>query len=152
MPTSPKGERRPADVISNAVDVTKIATGEEKRSLKSNWYFVATEPENRPGIYEWKIEGEGVYVGQAKRLAARMRAYPNNVRKILNKMRWRAGSSRDFRSVHHALHRAHESGATVTFSVLAYCAAESLNERERYWIGVRKAEEPQTGLKVLNSN
>lgn len=29
MPTGPKGERRPADVISNAVKVMRIATGEE---------------------------------------------------------------------------------------------------------------------------
>lgn len=29
MPRGPKGERRPADVISNAVKVMRIATGEE---------------------------------------------------------------------------------------------------------------------------
>ena len=29
MPTGPKSERRPADVISNAVKVMRIATGEE---------------------------------------------------------------------------------------------------------------------------
>jgi len=28
MPTGPKGERRPADVIGNAVKVMRIATGE----------------------------------------------------------------------------------------------------------------------------
>ena len=29
MPTGPKGQRRPADVIGNAVKVMRIATGEE---------------------------------------------------------------------------------------------------------------------------
>jgi hypothetical protein len=29
MPTGPKGEKRPADVIGNAVKVMRIATGEE---------------------------------------------------------------------------------------------------------------------------
>jgi hypothetical protein len=29
MPRSPKGERRPADVIGNAIKVMRIATGEE---------------------------------------------------------------------------------------------------------------------------
>jgi hypothetical protein len=29
MPTTPKGHRRPADVIGNAIRVAKIATGEE---------------------------------------------------------------------------------------------------------------------------
>jgi hypothetical protein len=33
MPTGPKGERRPADVIGNAVKVMRIATGEEPESL-----------------------------------------------------------------------------------------------------------------------
>ena len=29
MPTGPKGEKRPADVVGNAVRVMRIATGEE---------------------------------------------------------------------------------------------------------------------------
>jgi len=34
MPRGPKGEKRPADVISNAVLVMKIATGEAEESLQ----------------------------------------------------------------------------------------------------------------------
>ena len=33
MPRGPKGERRPADVIGNAVKVMRIATGEEEEKL-----------------------------------------------------------------------------------------------------------------------
>ena len=33
MPKGPKGERRPADVIGNAVRVARIATGEEPEEL-----------------------------------------------------------------------------------------------------------------------
>ena len=33
MPRGPKGGRRPADVISNAVKVMRIATGEEEDTL-----------------------------------------------------------------------------------------------------------------------
>jgi acyl-CoA reductase-like NAD-dependent aldehyde dehydrogenase len=33
MPTGPKGEKRPADVIGNAVKVMRIATGEEAETL-----------------------------------------------------------------------------------------------------------------------
>lgn len=33
MPKGPKGEKRPADVIGNAVKVMKIATGEEEEQL-----------------------------------------------------------------------------------------------------------------------
>jgi hypothetical protein len=33
MPTGPKGQKRPADVISNAVRVMRIATGEEEETV-----------------------------------------------------------------------------------------------------------------------
>jgi len=32
MPTGPKGEKRPADVIGNVVNVMRIATGQEPRN------------------------------------------------------------------------------------------------------------------------
>jgi hypothetical protein len=34
MPTGPKGEKRPADVIGNAVRVMRIATGEEAEAYE----------------------------------------------------------------------------------------------------------------------
>lgn len=33
MPKGPKGEKRPADVVANAVKVMKIATGEEEEEF-----------------------------------------------------------------------------------------------------------------------
>ena len=33
MPKGPKGEKRPADVVANAVRVARIATGEEPEEL-----------------------------------------------------------------------------------------------------------------------
>lgn len=36
MPRGPKGERRPADVIGNAVKVMRIATGEETEDLAAD--------------------------------------------------------------------------------------------------------------------
>jgi len=36
MPTGPSGERRPADVIGNAVKLMRIATGEESEILNEN--------------------------------------------------------------------------------------------------------------------
>ena len=33
MPTGPKGEKRPADVIGNAVKVMRILTGEEPKDF-----------------------------------------------------------------------------------------------------------------------
>ena len=34
MPRGPKGEKRPADVIGNAVKVMRIATGEEEETAR----------------------------------------------------------------------------------------------------------------------
>jgi hypothetical protein len=36
MPRGPKGEKRPADVIGNAVHVTRIATGEIEESFPAD--------------------------------------------------------------------------------------------------------------------
>jgi transcription antitermination factor NusA-like protein len=36
MPTGPKGEKRPADVIANAVRVMQIATGEAEEEFEAN--------------------------------------------------------------------------------------------------------------------
>jgi hypothetical protein len=36
MPKGPKGEKRPADVIGNAVKVMRIATGEETEELETD--------------------------------------------------------------------------------------------------------------------
>jgi hypothetical protein len=33
MPTGPKGQKRPADVIGNAVKIARIATGEDEDEL-----------------------------------------------------------------------------------------------------------------------
>ena len=36
MPKGPQGQKRPADVIGNAVKVMRIATGEEEEEYKDN--------------------------------------------------------------------------------------------------------------------
>ncbi len=36
MPKGPQGQKRPADVIGNAIKVARIATGEEQEDMSSN--------------------------------------------------------------------------------------------------------------------
>jgi hypothetical protein len=45
MPKGPKGERRPADVIGNAVKVMRIATGEEEEERPAG----KASPKKKPG-------------------------------------------------------------------------------------------------------
>jgi hypothetical protein len=35
MPTGPKGQKRPADVIGNAIKVARLATGEEEEEFEA---------------------------------------------------------------------------------------------------------------------
>jgi hypothetical protein len=91
----------------------------------------------RPGIYEWRIEGAGCYIGKSKRLRARLREYPNNLRKMIAGLPYRAGKPEAFRRVHHELHAALAAGRSVTLTVLENCDAGALSERERFWIARR---------------
>lgn len=43
MPTGPKGQKRPADVIGNAVKVMRIATGEDEEDMKDSKISVAAK-------------------------------------------------------------------------------------------------------------
>lgn len=49
MPKGPKGERRPADVIGNAVNVIRIATGEETEGVADDGKNKAAQELGRMG-------------------------------------------------------------------------------------------------------
>ena len=61
--------------------------------LRDGWFEVSADDIQlaSAGIYEWRIEGVGIYIGQSKRLAGRLREYPNNVRKIIDGAPYRKG-------------------------------------------------------------
>jgi hypothetical protein len=76
MPKTPKGHKRPADVISNAVAVMKIATGEIDES-------VTTEDGKNPAAVELGRKGGAA---RAARLSARKRKL---IAKQAASARWR---------------------------------------------------------------
>lgn len=49
MPKGPKGQKRPADVISNAVKVMKIATGEDEEEFTEDGKNKAAQELGRKG-------------------------------------------------------------------------------------------------------
>ncbi len=121
--------------------------------LREGWYLREIEAAldlDQPGIYEWRIDGVGVYIGKALRLKSRLRAYPNNVRRMLQGLHWHGDATRDYRPIHHALRDAHDSQALVVVRVLELCSPEARNEREQYWIRLRRQEAAAGGPKVLN--
>ncbi|RYY85155.1 MAG: RNA-binding protein [Chitinophagaceae bacterium] len=65
MPKGPKGEKRPADVVSNAIKVARIATGEEDEAM----------PAKRPAKSEAAAElGKLGGAARAKSLTAKKRS------------------------------------------------------------------------------
>jgi hypothetical protein len=49
MPKGPKGEKRPADVIGNAIKIARIATGEEEEALTEDGKDAAAVSLGRKG-------------------------------------------------------------------------------------------------------
>ena len=76
MPRGPKGERRPADVIGNAVKVMRIATGEEAEDL-------ATDDGKDPAA---KALGKKGGAARAVRMTPERRA---EIAKVAAEKRWK---------------------------------------------------------------
>jgi hypothetical protein len=65
LPKGPKGQKRPADVVSNAIKVARIATGEEEEAM----------PKKRPAKSEAAAElGKLGGAARAKSLSAKKRS------------------------------------------------------------------------------
>ena len=67
MPTGPKGERRPADVIGNAVKVMRIATGE----IEDNVRDPAKELHRKGGLRGGKARAASLSSEERKKIAAK---------------------------------------------------------------------------------
>lgn len=71
MPKGPKGEKRPADVVANAVKVMRIATGEEEEEIDD-------EGKNKAAVALGKKGGEArakaLTPGRRKQLAKKAAA------------------------------------------------------------------------------
>jgi hypothetical protein len=122
--------------------------------LRDGWFtreIAETIDLDAPGIYEWRIEGTGVYIGKAKVLRNRINAYPRNVLAMLNGRPWHGDPTRSYRPIHHALHQAHESKGAVKVTVLENCGLEERSAREQMWIAKRRAESNAGGPRVLNA-
>jgi hypothetical protein len=66
MPRGPKGEKRPADVIGNAIHVMKIATGEIEETLTEDGKNAAAVALGRMG---GKARAEGMTAKRRREIA-----------------------------------------------------------------------------------
>lgn len=75
MPTGPKGEKRPADVIGNAVKIARIATGEDDDAVPLEGKDKAAQALGRKGG-----------AARAKALSPKQRA---EIAKVAAEARWK---------------------------------------------------------------
>ena len=70
MPRGPKGEKRPADVIGNAVHVMKIATGEREEEHEATPPEPKAESARRGGLKGGKARAEALTPRQRAEIAS----------------------------------------------------------------------------------
>ncbi len=106
-----------------------------------------------PGLYEWRIDGVGCYIGQYTRATRPRREYALNVGRFLAGKPYREHKPDGFRAVHLRLAEAAKAGTRVTLSLIENVPDKAdRNRREREVIADRRYEAAKNGLSVLNGN
>jgi Uma2 family endonuclease len=137
-----------------AVTDTVPVVSMTKAVLRDGWYSQLIDTRFdllKPGVYEWRIDGVGVYIGKATLLRDRINAYPRNVRKMIEGHPWHGDEKKEYRPIQRALRKAHDEGIPVTVAVLTNCVSGTrAAECERAWIRLRRQEAFAGGPPVLN--
>lgn len=124
--------------------------------LYPDWYHEIVGPNvspELPGLYEWRIEGIGCYIGQYTHARRPKREYGLNVGRILAGRPYRKSRPEGFRQIHRELARAAKAGKFISLTLLENQVGKiDRNRRERELIAERRAQAEAGGLRVLNSN
>lgn len=80
-----------------------------------------------PGIYAIEVANKIVYVGQSKRLAARLAEHQRRI------LRPRQDEEYKYQLLHD-IHDPYKCGERISFKILENCEQEQLDEKEAYWI------------------
>jgi hypothetical protein len=138
--------------VASAVGAPGIECASERRKvsgfgkLPDGWADLNVEfgvDVNKPGIYEWRIEGVGTYIGKYTHIRRPLREYTRNVaRRLARRLagQWyRKNNTDGFRRIHLELAKAVESKWRITLTILENVAPEELNQREQALIQARGA-------------
>lgn len=121
-------------------------------SLTAGWYKLVipdgVDPD-MPGIYEWEIAGVGRYIGKYTHRSRPFSEYERNVLKIINGLPYRPSKPDRFRSIHRALHLAHQSGRAIKLTIVENCTPENLTSRERELIKERGTLNGRNGKQAV---
>ena len=92
-----------------------------------------------PGIYEWRIEGVGTYIGKYGRIRRPTKEYGRNVARLLSGRPYRTGKPDGYRAIHYALAEAVRVGRPIILTILENVAPDRINQREQELIRERGA-------------
>ena len=109
-------------------------------ALPPEWYIYTVSPGVDPGkrgIYEWKIEDAGSYIGQYSRIDRPTKAYGRNVTNLMNNKPYRPKKPDGFRRIHRELERAHRDGRLIELIILENAEKPGINDRERQLVAER---------------
>lgn len=122
--------------------------------LHPGWYVEEVLPgvdAAEPGVYEWRIEGVGCYIGQYTRQRRPRREYGLNVGRLLTGRPYRKNKPGGFRQIHRELTQAVRDRRKITrIFVENQLVKIDRNRRERELIADRRLAATQDGLPVLN--
>ena len=123
--------------------------------LRPDWYrevVVGAATFDLPGLYEWRIDGVGCYIGQFTRARRPRREYGLNVARILTGRPYRKGKPDRFRLIHRQLADAVRENRAITLLLLENESDRiRRNQREQELIALRRVEAEVCGLPVLNA-
>jgi len=108
--------------------------------LPVDWYVYCVErgvDVDRPGIYEWRIDGVGSYIGRYGRVRRPTKEYARNVVRLLNDKPYRKNKPHGFRRIHFELAKAVKAGTHIKLLILENVGPEVIALRERELIRER---------------
>jgi plasmid stability protein len=117
-----------------------MAAPSKRIVLQPDWYryYISSNVDvESPGLYEWNIEGRGIYIGKYRRISRPTREYRRNVQNLLNGASYRLGKPTSFRRIHRELGAAYLSGRTITLTILENAEGAELLAREQELIKAR---------------
>ncbi|MEH6718872.1 MAG: hypothetical protein V7704_08340 [Aurantimonas endophytica] len=98
------------------------------------WFDIVVESgvtPDLPGIYEWRIDGVGSYIGKYTYSRRPLKEYSRHVRSQFEGGHYRPQNKDGWRRIHRELYQACLEGRKVTLVFVENCALSTLNERER---------------------
>lgn len=110
----------------------------DRLTLPKDWCLPANGVDlDGSGIYEWRIEGAGSYIGKFGRIRRPTKEYRRNVIRLLNGRPYRKGNEHGFRWIHHELAWAVYEQRCIQLVIVEIVDVDQINERERALIRER---------------